>query len=72
LKKKSDFERSIGKLVKLKTNSIWLDEAGNRRKTFYGQLIEMSGDSVVITLMEGQRAVIPLDVIAKANLEFEF
>jgi ribosome maturation factor RimP len=72
LKKKTDFERSIGKLVKIKTSSVWLDEAGNRRKTFYGQLVELSGESAVIALKEGQRAVIPLDVIAKANLEFEF
>jgi len=72
LKKISDFERSIGKLVRLRTSSLWQDEAGNRRKTFYGELTAVSGNSLVLALKEGQLAIVPLDVIAKANLEFEF
>jgi ribosome maturation factor RimP len=72
LKKVSDFKRSVGKLIKLRTRGIWLDEAGNRRRTFYGILQEVTGDSLVIALKEGQSATIPLEMIEKANLEFEF
>ncbi len=72
LKKRSDFERAIGRLVKVKTFAQVADEKGNLRKTFLGTLQGLEGDAVAIQLTEGQRALIPFDQVAKANLEFEF
>ena len=72
LKKPADFQRATGKLVQIKTRALWQDEAGNQRKTFLGRLVDGSGDELVLELKEGQRAVIPIALIAKANLEFEF
>lgn len=72
LKKTSDYLRVIGKLVKIKTFAQVADEQGNLRKTFLGTLQGLEGDAVVVLLTEGQRAVIPFNQVAKANLEFEF
>lgn len=72
LKKVSDYERFAGRLVKIKTYEPFPDDAGNRRKTFLGQLIGLEDGLVVVRLTEGQTASIPLERIAKANLEFEF
>lgn len=72
LKKVSDYERFAGKLVKIKTYEPFPDDAGNRRKTFLGQLVGLKDGLVSLSLTEGQTASIPLERIAKANLEFEF
>lgn len=72
LKKVSDYERFAGRLVKIKTYEPFSDDAGNRRKTFLGQLVRLENGIVVVKLTEGQTASIPLERIAKANLEFEF
>lgn len=72
LKKQGDFERAVGKLVKVRTFAQVADEQGNLRKTFLGTLQGLEGDAVVVLLTEGQRAVIPFNQVAKANLEFEF
>ncbi|BEH10433.1 MULTISPECIES: ribosome maturation factor RimP [Geobacter] len=72
LKKEADYERYSGRLVKVRTFELLADEEGNRRKTFLGDLVGLSGGVVTLTLREGQLARIPLDKIAKANLEFEF
>ena len=72
LKKPSDFEHAIGKLVKVKTFAQVADDKGNLRKTFLGTLQGVGEDAVVVLLTEGQRAVIPFNQVAKANLEFEF
>lgn len=72
LKKESDYERFAGKLVKIKTYEPFPDDAGNRRKTFLGQLVGLKDGHVGVKLTEGQTASIPLERIAKANLEFEF
>ena len=72
LKKRADYERSVGKMVRIKTDGLWQDSAGNRRKTFLGRLVEMRGEELVLDLCEGQQALIPLTMVAKANLEFEF
>ncbi len=72
LKKRSDFERAIGRLIKVKTFAQVADEKGNLRKTFLGTLQGVDGDAVAILLTEGQRALIPFNQVAKANLEFEF
>ena len=72
LRKPADFARYAGRLVKVRTAELWADEAGNRRKTFLGELQGLEEGSVRLRLKEGQLAVIPLEKIAKANLEFEF
>jgi ribosome maturation factor RimP len=72
LKKIQDYERYSGRLVKIRTYEPFPDDAGNKRKTFLGTLEGLADGSVRITLKEGQTASIPLDRVAKANLEFEF
>jgi ribosome maturation factor RimP len=58
--------------VKIRTYEPFQDDAGNKRKTFLGTLEGIVDGAVRITLQEGQTAAIPLERIAKANLEFEF
>jgi len=72
LKKVADYERYVGRLVKVKTFELLPDDAGNKRKTFVGELTGISDGVVSIALKEGQHASIPLGKVAKANLEFEF
>jgi ribosome maturation factor RimP len=71
LKKTADYDRYRGRLVRVKTFELLPDDAGNPRKTFLGELLGLDGMNVRIKLKEGQTAVIPLDKVAKANLEFE-
>jgi ribosome maturation factor RimP len=72
LKKLADYERFAGHLVKVRTFEALADDAGNKRKSFVGTLTGVEAGVVSIDLKEGQHAAIPLDKIAKANLEFEF
>ncbi|MBK5273482.1 MAG: ribosome maturation factor RimP [Desulfuromonadales bacterium] len=72
LKKLQDYERYSGRLVKIRTYDQLLDDSGNKRKTFLGTLDGLVDGCIRITLKEGQTATIPLDRVAKANLEFEF
>ena len=72
MKKAADYEKYKGKLVKIKTFEALSDDAGNKRKTFVGELKGLENDQVLVALKEGQNASIPMDKIAKANLEFEF
>jgi len=72
LKKVADYERFVGHLVKVKTFDIVLDDAGNKRKTFVGKLTGVENQAITMHLTEGQHATVPLDKVAKANLEFEF
>ncbi|RNC70368.1 MAG: ribosome maturation factor RimP [Desulfuromonadales bacterium] len=72
IKKEADYERYRGRLVKIRTFEPLADEAGNRRKTFLGELVDLAGGIVTVNLREGQVARIPLEKVAKANLEFEF
>ena len=72
LKKRDDYIRYAGRLIKVRTYDHCLDDSGNKRKTFLGTLIGLEGDGVRMKLKEGQTASIPLERIAKANLEFEF
>ncbi len=72
LKKPADFIRYTGRLAVIKTAELFKDEMGNRRKTFLGTIKAFEDDAVLLHLKEGQLARIPMDMIAKANLEFEF
>lgn len=72
LKKKEDYQKYAGRLVKVRTYDPCLDDSGNKRKTFLGTLDGLVDGAVKMTLKEGQTASIPLDRVAKANLEFEF
>jgi ribosome maturation factor RimP len=72
LKKVADYERFLGHLVKVKTFEMLADDAGNKRKTFTGKLAGITDGVISIDLTEGQHASVPLDKVAKANLEFEF
>lgn len=71
LKKPEDYLRYVGRLVKVRTYDQVLDDSGNKRKTFLGTLEGFVDGSIRITLKEGQTASIPLERVAKANLEFE-
>lgn len=72
LKTKADYERFAGRLIKVRTYEPFQDDEGNKRKTFLGRLDGLKDGVVVMTLNEGQTASIPLERVAKANLEFEF
>lgn len=72
LKKLADYQRFAGHLVKVKTFDMVADDAGNKRKTFLGKLLGVQDGVISMDLTEGQHASIPLDKVAKANLEFEF
>ena len=72
LKKLSDYERFAGRLIRVRTYEPLPDDKGNKRKTFLGKLDGLVDGVVKMTLAEGQTASIPLERVAKANLEFEF
>jgi ribosome maturation factor RimP len=72
LKKAADYVRYQGRLVRVRTFELLPDDAGNPRKTFTGELLGLEDGIVRLKLTEGQTAGIPLDKVAKANLEFEF
>jgi ribosome maturation factor RimP len=71
LKKQADYDRFAGRLIKIRTYQPFLDDSGNKRKTFLGKLEGLVDGVVKMTLTEGQTVSIPLDQVAKANLEFE-
>ncbi|MBI1921077.1 MAG: ribosome maturation factor RimP [Geobacter sp.] len=72
LKSDADYRRYTGRLVKIRTFELLEDEAGNQRKTFLGELLGMEEGVVTVRLSEGPLARIPVEKIAKANLEYEF
>lgn len=71
LKKVADYEKYKGRLVKIRTFEPLPDDAGNKRKTFLGELKGLENGIVLLKLKEGQGAAIPFEKIAKANLDFE-
>jgi len=75
LKKAEDYERFKGHLVKVKTyEKLDPDGRGHSRKTFVGELLGLEEGRVKILQQDKKGGVveIPLEGIAKANLEFEF
>jgi ribosome maturation factor RimP len=71
LKKVADYEKYKGRLVKIRTFEPLPDDAGNKRKTFLGELKGLENGIVLLKLKEGQGAAIPFEKVAKANLDFE-
>ena len=75
LKKASDYERFVGRLVKVKTyEKLDPDGRGHERKTFVGILRGLQDDVVSIEQNDKKGGIVsfPLAAIAKANLELEF
>jgi len=75
LKKKDDFVRFAGKMVKVKMRSLMDPDArGYTRKTFVGILHEMDGEHVVVEQSDsaGGKVLLPLQDIDKANIEPQF
>jgi len=75
LKKPEDYERFKGRQVKVKTfEKLDPDDRGHSRKTFVGELLGLEAGKVRILQLDKKGGVveIPLDGIAKANLEFDF
>lgn len=75
LKKAADYERFVGRLVKVKTyEKLDPDGRGHERKTFVGILRGLQGELVTLEQNDKKGGVVnfPLAAIAKANLELEF
>jgi ribosome maturation factor RimP len=75
LKKPEDYERFKGRLVKVKTfEKLDPDDRGHSRKTFEGELLGLEAGRVRILQLDKKGGVveIPLEGIAKANLEIDF
>ncbi len=75
LKKLRDFERAVGKLVKLRTHELLdPDGRGHQRKTFVGEVLGVDGTQVKLRQTDKRGGVIALafEAIAKANLELDF
>lgn len=75
LKKAADYERFVGRLLKVKTyEKLDPDGRGHERKTFVGKLLAMQDDIVSLEQNDKKGGIVnfPLAAIAKANLELEF
>ena len=66
LYKRADYERFAGKQAKLRTR-----RAINGQRNFRGRLLGLDGDEAVFEDRTSGRVNIPLDAIAKANLELD-
>jgi ribosome maturation factor RimP len=67
LYKRADYERFAGSRVKLRTS-----EAINGQRNFRGKLVGISDDTVSLEADGVGLVEIPLESIAKANIEYEF
>jgi ribosome maturation factor RimP len=75
LKTDRDFERFQGKMIKVKTwEMLDPDGRGHLRKTFTGELLGLENGRVRIRQTDKKGGVVelPLEGIAKANLELDF
>jgi ribosome maturation factor RimP len=66
LYKAQDYERFAGCLAKMKTRMLI-----NGQRNFRGRLVGIDGEEVVFEDRTSGRIEIPLEAIAKANLEFD-
>jgi ribosome maturation factor RimP len=64
--KREDYERFAGRLAQIKTREV----LGNQRN-FRGRILGVEGDFVVFEDKTNGRVQIPLETIAKANLEID-
>ena len=67
LYKRGDFERFAGNLAKVRTNS----PIGGQRN-FRGRLLGVEGTNLLFEDRTSGRVSIPLEAVAKANLEYDF
>lgn len=66
LYKRSDYERFAGRSTKIRTR-----RPINGQRNFRGKLLGMDGEEALLEDRTSGRVQIPLDAIAKANLEFD-
>lgn len=66
LYKRADYERFAGKSAKLRTR-----RPINGQRNFRGQLLGVDGEDAVVEDRTSGRVNVPLDAIAKANLELD-
>jgi len=66
LYKRADYERFAGKMAKLRAN-----RAINGQRNFRGRIVGLEGDEVVFEDKTSGRVSIPLEAVAKANLEID-
>jgi ribosome maturation factor RimP len=66
LYKRADYERFAGKTAKLKTRVAF-----NGQRNFRGRIVGVEGDEVIFDDRSSGRTMIPLESIAKANLEID-
>lgn len=66
LYKRADYERYAGSLAKLRAN-----RAINGQRNFRGRILGIEGDDVVFEDKTSGRVLVPLEFVAKANLEID-
>ena len=66
LYKRADYERFAGRMAKLRAN-----RAINGQRNFRGRIVGLEGDEVVFEDKTSGRVSIPLEAVAKANLEID-
>jgi len=67
LKKEADFRRFVGKKAKIRTRQ----PVGGDRRNFSGTLVEVQNGKVLIDVGD-KKYEVPIDVVEKANLIYEF
>ena len=67
LYRKADYERFAGSLAKMRTN-----RAIGGQRNFRGRLVGLEGNEVLFEDRTSGRVAVPLESIAKANLEVDF
>lgn len=67
LYKRADFERFSGNLAKLRTNG-----PVNGQRNFRGRLLGVEGEHLLFEDPTSGRVSIPLESLAKANLEYDY
>lgn len=66
LYKRADYERFAGSMAKLRAN-----RAINGQRNFRGRIVGLEGDEVIFEDKTSGRVRLPLDAVAKANLEID-
>jgi ribosome maturation factor RimP len=62
-----DFRRFAGRPVR-----VWTTEAVQGSRNFRGTLLGVQGDRVAVALKDATSVLIPLEVVSKAHLDFDF